>query len=68
MDFVQLVAQDCPVSIHAPARGATIRQSCLDTKSEFQFAPRAGAWIETSNIQPTLLVVKATPPRGGRQA
>ena len=47
MDFVQLVAQDCPVSIHAPARGATSATNSLSVIWEcFNPRPRAGGDIK----------------------
>ena len=67
-DFMSGRSAKCElVSIHAPARGATINTTFLPGTSRFQSTPPRGG---RQGARPTIVqntLFQSTPPRGGRQ-
>ena len=56
------------ISIHAPARGATIGRSILKVFVKFQSTPPRGGRPESLELSCTLIPkFQSTPPRGGRR-
>ena len=54
------------VSIHAPARGATLAFYTLFPVMGFNPRPRAGGDFHTLDVEHIFLAFQSTPPRGGR--
>ncbi len=66
-DFLHIAQLLAPVSIHAPARGATpdsIRDP-LPTK-KFQSTPPRGGRLSDQTLSLSMVGFQSTPPRGGR--